>query len=360
MTNIQAVQFENQIGLFPKRVLEANFLTCHVLVGGFFGDEGKGKIISYLAIKDNASICVRAGVGTNAGHTVEYKGKTYKLRQISSGFVQEKAKILIGPGVLVNPDILKKEIEETGVGNRIKIDGQCAIIEAKHIEEDRGSSFLKEKIGSTGSGCGPCNVERVMRRAKLAKDIPNLSQYITDVPLEVNTAINEGKHVLVEGTQGTFLSLYHGTYPFVTSKDTTASQACADVGVGPTKVDEVFVVFKSYTTRVGAGPLTEELSEEEAKKRGWFETATVTGRKRRAAPFNFELAKRAVMLNGATQAALTKLDVIYPECAGARSIEDLSKEALSFIRKIEETIKIPVSLIGTGPSTMDIIDLREA
>ncbi len=333
-------------------------MTCHVLVGGFFGDEGKGKIVSYLAIKDKSSVCVRAGVGTNAGHTVVYKGKTYKLRQISSGFIQEEAKILIGPGVLVNPEILKKEIEETGIGERLKIDGQCAIIEEKHIEEDRSSSFLKKKIGSTGSGCGPCNVERVMRRVKLAKDIPDLAHYITDVPLEVNTAIDEGKHILIEGTQGTFLSLYHGTYPFVTSKDTTASQACADVGVGPTKVDEVFVVFKAYTTRVGAGHLPGELSEEESKRRGWFEIATVTGRKRRAAPFNFELAKRAVMINGATQAAITKLDIVYPECSGARSIEKLPEEGLSFIRKVEETVKIPISLIGTGPGAMDIIDLR--
>jgi adenylosuccinate synthase len=334
-------------------------LTCHVLVGGFFGDEGKGKIVSYLAIRDKPSVCVRAGVGTNAGHTVEYKGKTYKLRQIPSGFIQEKSKILIGPGVLVNPDILKKEVEETGVGDRLKIDRQCAIIEEKHIEEDRGSSFLKGKIGSTGTGCGPCNAERAMRKVKLAKDIPDLVKYITDVPLEVNTAIDNGEHVLIEGTQGTFLSLYHGTYPFVTSKDTSASQACADVGVGPTKVDEVFIVFKSFTTRVGAGELPGELSEEEAKKRGWFETATVTGRKRRAAPFNFELAKRAVMLNGATKAAITKLDVIYPECSGAKSIDKLPEEGLTFIKKVEEAIKIPVCLIGTGPKTLDIIDLRD-
>lgn len=334
-------------------------MTCHVLVGGFFGDEGKGKIVSYLAIKDKPSVCVRAGVGTNAGHTVEYKGKTYKLRQIPSGFVQEKSKILIGPGVLVNPEILKREVEETGVGDRLKIDRQCAIIEEKHIEEDRGSPFLKGKIGSTGTGCGPCNAERAMRRVKLAKDVPDLAHHVTDVPLEVNTAIDDGEHVLIEGTQGTFLSLYHGTYPFVTSKDTSASQACADVGVGPTKVDEVFIVFKSFTTRVGEGYLPGELSEEEAKKRGWFETATVTGRKRRAAPFNFELAKRAVMLNGATKAAITKLDVIYPECIGAKSIDKLPEEGLAFIGKVEEAIQIPICLIGTGPGALDMIDLRD-
>ncbi|MEM0050176.1 MAG: adenylosuccinate synthetase, partial [Candidatus Bathyarchaeia archaeon] len=180
----------------------------------------------------------------------------------------------------------------------------------------------------------------------------------TDVPLEVNNAIDSGENVLIEGTQGTFLSLWHGTYPYVTSKDVTASAACSDVGVGPKKVDEVVVVFKAYVTRVGAGPLPGEIPWEEAERRGWAEIASVTGRRRRAAPFNFDLAKRAVMLNSATQAALTKIDVLFPECRGARSFSDLSAEAKEFIRRIEDEIKVPVTLIGTGPETLDIVDRR--
>jgi len=162
----------------------------------------------------------------------------------------------------------------------------------------------------------------------------------------------------VEGTQGTFISLYHGTYPYTTSKDVCASAACSDVGIGPTRVDEVILVLKAYVTRVGAGELPGEISPEEAKRRGWDEYGTVTGRQRRAAPFNFDLARRAVMLNGATQIALTKLDILYPECKGARSYEELPPEAREFVERIERELCIPVTLIGTGPELYEIIDRR--
>ena len=155
---------------------------------------------------------------------------------------------------------------------------------------------LKEKIGSTGSGTGPANADRAMRTLKMAKDFDSLSSLITDVSQEINSALDANQNVLVEGTQGTFLSLWHGTYPFVTSKDVTASGICADVGLGPTKVDEVIVVFKSYVTRVGTGPLDKELSLEEAEKKNWSEFGTVTGRQRRAADFDFDLARRALCL----------------------------------------------------------------
>jgi adenylosuccinate synthase len=197
-----------------------------------------------------------------------------------------------------------------------------------------------------------------MRSVKIARDVQVLRRFLTDVPYEVNTAIDEGKNVIIEGTQGTFLSLFHGTYPYCTSKDVTASAACSDVGVGPTKVDEVILVLKAFTTRVGSGPLPNEISEEEAAKRGWLEIATVTGRKRRAAPFSYELARRAVMLNGATQAAITKIDVLFPECKGVKSYDGLSGEARRFIEKVEAEIKVPVTLIGTGPDAWEIVDRR--
>ena len=174
----------------------------------------------------------------------------------------------------------------------------------------------------------------------------------------MNRAIDEGKRVLVEGTQGTYLSLYHGTYPYVTSKDVTASAICSDVGIGPKKVGEVVVVFKAYVTRVGGGPLDGELGEEEVRRRGWVEFGTVTGRMRRVAPFNFGLAKRAVMLNSATQVALTKLDVLYPECRGVREFEGLSERAKEFVERVEEELGVPVTLIGTGEESMDIVDRR--
>ncbi|MEM2341690.1 MAG: adenylosuccinate synthetase [Candidatus Bathyarchaeia archaeon] len=332
-------------------------MPCTVVVCGFFGDTGKGKIISYLALRDKVSVAVRAGVGPNAGHTVVYGEKTYKVRMIPSAFVYEKCRLLIGPGVLVDPNIFLEEVNLVNAENRAGLDPQCAIIEPKHIEADK-MGHLASEIKTTGTGTGPCNADRVLRKAKLARDIPELQRFLVDVPLEVNMAIDSGENVLIEGTQGTYLSLWHGTYPYVTSKDVTASAACSDVGVGPKKVDDVIVVFKAFVTRVGAGPLPGEIPWEEAERRGWAEVATVTGRRRRAAPFNFDLAKRAVMLNSATQAAITKIDVLFPECKGARSYSDLSNEAKEFIKKVEEEIKIPVTLIGTGPEVWDIIDRR--
>lgn len=257
----------------------------------------------------------------------------------------------------MDPKIFLDEVRLVNAENRARLDSQCAIIEPKHIEADR-AGHLASEIRTTGTGTGPCNADRVLRRAKLARDIPELQRFLTDVPLEVNNAIDSGENVLIEGTQGTYLSLWHGTYPYVTSKDVTASAACSDVGIGPKKVDDVIIVFKAFITRVGAGPLPGEIPWEEAEKRGWAEVATVTGRRRRAAPFNFDLAKRAVMLNSATQAAITKIDVLFPECKGARTFGDLSEEARKFIRRVKEEIKIPVTLIGTGPEVWDIVDRR--
>lgn len=334
-------------------------MPCSVVVCGFFGDTGKGKVISYLALKDKLDITARAGVGPNAGHTVIVKGKKYGLRMLPSAFMQKKCRLLIGPGVLVNPEILLREMKLTESERRVGVDPQCAIIEARHIEADKVGHLARD-IRTTGTGTGPCNAERALRKAKLAREVRELDDYITDVPLEVNSAIDGGKQVLIEGTQGTYLSLFHGTYPYVTSKDVTASAACSDVGVGPTKVDDVIVVFKAFTTRVGAGPLPSEISPAEAEKRGWTEYGTVTGRPRRASPFNFELAKRAVMLNGGTQAAVTKVDVLFPECKGATSYSRLSKEAKSFIEKIEKEIKIPVTLIGTGPDALEMVERRRS
>ena len=196
------------------------------------------------------------------------------------------------------------------------------------------------------------------RTLQLAKECDQIKKYVTDVPARIDESLRKGQNVLVEGTQGTFLSLWHGTYPYVTSKDVTASGICADVGIGPTRVDEVMVVFKSYVTRVGTGPMDGELDAKEIEKRQWGEFGTVTGRARRAAEFNFDLAKRAVMLNGATQIAITKMDVLYPECAHVNNYESMPSNAKKFLETIEEKLGVPVTLVGTGPSSEDIIDRR--
>ena len=328
-----------------------------VVVGGFFGDEGKGKIISYLSKKDNPTIVVRGGAGPNAGHTIKDGNNTYKVRMLPSGFLNKNARVMIGPGVVVDPQVFLKEIQEFGVSGRVFLDNHCGIIEQNHLDQD-SKGRLKEKIGSTGSGTGPANAERAMRTLKMAKDVESLSSYIKDVPDEINSALKNKEEVLVEGTQGTHLSLWHGTYPFVTSKDVTAAGICADVGLGPKNVNEVLIVFKAYLTRVGTGPMPGELGAEETEKKGWAEFGTVTGRPRRAAEFDFNLAQRAVMLNSATQIAITKLDVRFPECSGVKSMNELSNDAKSFIKNIEEKLEVPVTLIGTGPLVDDVVDLR--
>jgi adenylosuccinate synthase len=329
-----------------------------VIVGGFYGDEGKGKIVSYLAIKDNPTVAVRGGVGPNAGHTIEHANKKYKVRMLPSAFLNPNTRLLVGPGVVVSPEVLLKEIEEFGTQDRTFVDFQCGIIEESHRTTDSGGR-LKQSIGSTGTGTGPANADRAMRTLKLAKDIESLTLYLDDVPNQVNFALDRKENVIVEGTQGTYLSLWHGTYPFVTSKDVTASAICADVGIGPKSVDEVLVVFKAFVTRVGEGPLKNEISPEEAVAKGWQEVGTVTGRQRRAAEFDFDLAKRSIMLNSASQLGITKLDVVFPECAHMQSFSDLSSPAKYFIKNIEDQLKVPVTLIGTGPDVYDIIDRRQ-
>ncbi|MFN3527991.1 MAG: adenylosuccinate synthetase, partial [Candidatus Altarchaeaceae archaeon] len=199
-----------------------------VVVGGQFGDEGKGKIISYLCHKNKYDIVARGGVGPNAGHTIKYNKKEYKVRMTPSGFISKNTRLLIGPGVLVNPVILYKELfelKEYNVEERLGIDYQCGIIEEKHIyaEKEGENKEISAKIGTTKTGCGPAQEDRVRRIGKLAKDIPELKKFLCDVPMELNNAIENGKKILIEGTQGFGLSLYHGTYPYVTSKDTTAS-----------------------------------------------------------------------------------------------------------------------------------------
>jgi adenylosuccinate synthase len=329
-----------------------------VAVGGFYGDEGKGKIIAYLARKDNAAIAVRGGVGPNAGHTFSLEGKTYKVRMLPSAALNPGTRLLIGAGVLVNPQVLISEIAMFGADDRTFVDGQCGIIEQSHIERDKSEDHLKTKVGTTGTGTGPANSDRALRILKLAKDVPELSLYIEDVSNSVNYALDNKERVIVEGTQGTYLSLFHGGYPYVTSKDVTASGICSDVGIGPKRVDDVLVVFKAYVTRVGGGPLQNELGEDEAKKRGWMEYGSVTGRQRRASPFDMDLAKKSIRINSATELAVTKLDVLYPQCAGMREYSGLPAEARKFIEEIEGETGLKVTLIGTGPDLYDVVDRR--
>jgi adenylosuccinate synthase len=332
-------------------------MPCTVIVGAFWGDEGKGKIISYLALKDNVDFCVRTG-SVNAAHTVWTEGKKYALHMVPAGFVNPKCRLFIAAGANVHVGKFLEEVELTKVHKRISIDNNASIIEEKHSAQDKASAFNKG-LGTTGWGVGPAIEERVKRTAKLAKDLPELKPYVLDTVTEINEGIDQGKNILLEGTQGFMLSLYFGTYPYVTGRDTGASAIASEAGVGPTRVDDVLIIYKSFITRVGAGPLPGEITKQEAQKRGWFEISAGTGRDRRSAPFDFDLAKKTAKINGATQSAVTKLDCIYPECQGKRRFDELSSEAKQFIKDIEKQTGIPVALIGTGPDALDIVDRRK-
>ncbi len=332
-------------------------MPCTIIVGAFWGDEGKGKIISYLALKDKLDYCVRTG-SVNAAHTVWIDGKKYALHMVPAAFVYDKCRLLVAAGANVHVGKLLEEVELTKVNGRMGVDQNASIIEEKHSVQDKTSAHLKG-LGTTGWGVGPALEERARRTAKLAKDVPELKPFLTDEVAEVNDGLDAGKKVLLEGTQGFMLSLFHGTYPYVTGRDTGASAIASEAGVGPTRVDDVLVVYKSFITRVGTGPLPGEMTKEEAVAKGWFETAAGTGRDRRSAPFNFELARKAAKINGATQSALTKLDCIFPKCRGAREFSDLPQEAREFIAEVENRTGVPVALIGTGPEALEIIDRRQ-
>jgi adenylosuccinate synthase len=326
-----------------------------ILTGAQFGDEGKGKVIDILA--ENYDIVVRFQGGDNAGHTVVVEGKKYKLHLVPSGALLEK-RLLIGPGVVMNPKILWREIQELaqeGITLDLGIDAKTSIIMPYHIELDRlGEMARTEKIGTTSRGIGLAYVDKVSREevtmedladpslleAKLEEIAPareraieelggdptvvlsgleeyleigqSLREMVTDVSREINIAISEEKNILAEGAQGAFLDVIHGTQKFVTSSFTTAGSACANLGVGPVMVDNAVGVIKAYITRVGEGPLPTELKEEIGmlmRERGG-EYGTTTGRPRRCGWFDAVLGLKAVYLNGYTELALTKLDVL--------------------------------------------------
>jgi adenylosuccinate synthase len=194
--------------------------------------------------------------------------------------------------------------------------------------------------------------------AKQARDFPELEPYLMDVPCELNAALDRGETVLLEGTQGFGISLYYGTYPFVTSKDTSASQIASDNGVGPTRIDDVIVVFKAYPTRVGEGPFSTEMEREVSDRLGLQEFGTVTHRQRRIGDWDGEMARYSAMINGCTEAAITGIDKIDHDCFGVTEYQKLSKKAKDFLARAEEDIGAPVTLISTGPDVSQIIDLR--
>jgi adenylosuccinate synthase len=426
-------------------------LKSIIVVGAQWGDEGKGKIVDIYS--EFADIIVRSTGGNNAGHTLVVKGEKFVFHLIPSGILHPGKKCVIANGVVVDPNVLLAEVGRLKERGYLKDDAQLKvgllanIILPYHIVLDRvrEEKLGSRKIGTTARGIGPCYEDKIARtgiracdlvhpeifaeklKANLelknyllknyygAEEVPfqasfeeylaygeKLTPHLIDTSNFLNEEINRGSKVLFEGAQGTLLDIDHGTYPFVTSTNTTAGGACTGSGVGPTKISGVIGVSKAYATRVGGGPFPTELFDEEGRlirDRG-HEYGSTTGRPRRCGWFDAPVVRYANRLNGLSGLALTKLDVLsglprikvcvayeiggtrrdevplslaefeeakpmYEQVEGwkedittAKELSDLPKAAQKYIRVLEEVSGVEISLVSVGPERNETIVRR--
>jgi len=427
-------------------------MSTVVAVGAQWGDEGKGKIVDWLG--PQADLVARFQGGNNAGHTLVVDGETTILHVVPSGILHEGSVNLIGPGVVVDPAILLEEIrklEERGIlkdPSRIRVSGRAHVILPWHraLDSAREAAAGEAKIGTTGRGIGPCYEDKVARRgirvadlrqvdtlrAKLAvvaeqKNFELTKMYSAD-PIDLDElftqcvewgrqlepyldhtgrildrALRAGKNILFEGAQGTFLDIDHGTYPFVTSSNCVAGAVCTGSGVGPTRIDRVIGITKAYTTRVGSGPFPTELEDAigEELRRAGAEFGATTGRPRRCGWLDGVLLREAVTVNGLTDLAINKLDILsgfdeikictaydidgkvtedFPmtlseverakpvyetlpgwseDLSGMTSLEQFPDNARRYIERIEAIAEVPAALLSVGPGREETIILRQ-
>ena len=429
-----------------------------VVLGTQWGDEGKGKIVDLLT--DQAAAVVRYQGGHNAGHTLVVGGKKTVLHLIPSGILRDNVLCLIGNGVVLSPEALLKEmaiLEQEGVPvkSRLRISPNCPLILPHHIALDqaRESKRGDAKIGTTGRGIGPAYEDKIARRAIRVADLIRggahleqllsdllafhnfqLTQYygvkaielsdvlkqcdqwrnelaplVIDVTAALHTYRKQGQSVMFEGAQGSLLDIDHGTYPYVTSSNTTAGGVSSGSGIGPLHLDYVLGITKAYTTRVGSGPFPTELVYDAATDQGdsvgrhlgtvGHEFGASTGRQRRCGWFDAALLRRSVEVNSLSGICLTKLDVLdgLPEIrictgyqasddhqlgytdasafeqlqpiyetlpgwtqstVGATSLDQLPANAVAYIKRIEALIECPIDIISTGPDRDETIILR--
>lgn len=334
-------------------------MATAMVLGTQWGDEGKGKIVDYLAQK--ADVVIRSQGGNNAGHTVVADGQSFALRLLPSGILFSEKTCIIGNGVVVNPEVLLEEIDgmvKKGVAiSKLEVSTRAHVIMPYHIRIDEEDEKLRgnDKIGTTKNGIGPCYADKINRvgirigdlmdrdvfyqKLKTNLELKNrlfatyyncegfdfeeiftkytalaerICPYVKDTEYSANQYIKEGKKVLFEGAQATMLDLDHGTYPFVTSSNPTAGGACVGSGVGPRMMSNIIGVVKAYTTRVGAGPFPAEQSNKigEYLRETGHEFGTVTGRSRRCGWFDSVVVRYAAMLNSLDYLAITRLDIL--------------------------------------------------
>jgi adenylosuccinate synthase len=343
-----------------------------VIVGGEYGSEGKGNVAFYIA--PEYDLLMRVG-GPNAGHKVpRYNGSPFTHRLLPSGTQNSDAPLLLGPGAVLDVDVLLNEIAECKVEHdRLIIDRQAMIINKRDVADEKR---LTEAIGSTGKGVGYATARRIRNRipgkVKLAQDIPALQPFIGDAYSVLAGAYANGRRVLLEGTQGTMLSLYHGEYPYVTSRDTTVAGCLAEAGIAPGRTRRVIMVCRTYPIRVqspegaSSGYMSQQLGWETISQRSGVplaeledtEKGSVSDKPRRVAEFDWALLRRAAQLNGATDIALTFADYISIKNRDARRVDQLTAETIRFIEEVERVAGATVSLISTRFHPRSIIDRR--
>lgn len=347
-----------------------------VLVGGQYGSEGKGNIAHFMA--PEYDVLVRVG-GPNAGHKVyRFDEEPYTFRQLPSGALGNKdATLVIGAGAVIGLDVLLREISELSISyDKLLIDPQAMIINAHDIRWEE--KILKNAIGSTAQGIGRATARKILGRTpgssvKMAKDIPALKHYLRDTVEFFAGCLSGGKRVMLEGTQGTSLSLHHGHYPHVTSRATTAAACLAEAGLSPRHVRRIVMVCRTYPIRVGdsvtgqtSGFMSQFIDFAEIAQRSGIKLEELTGaevgsvshRPRKVAEFDWAQLRKSLLLNGPTDIALTFADYLGVSNRRAYRYEQLTDQTLRFIEEIEKVSGIPVSMISTAFNERNIIDRR--
>lgn len=341
-----------------------------VLVGGQYGSEGKGNIVGHIAREYD--LLVRVG-GPNAGHQV-YGDPIEKYYHLPSGTQRAgSARLLLGAGAVLNVEKLLREIVEHGVdAERLRIDRNAVVISEADI---RLEAIALGKISSTGQGVGAASARKILRRtpddgrrARRAKDVPELGPYLCDAQEILEQAYVNGSRILLEGTQGTSLSMHHGPYPYVTSRDTTVAGCLADAGIAPGRVRRVIMVCRTYPIRVGgpSGPMEGTIDWQTISDRSRIpldeltsrERTTTTNRERRVAEFDWVQLSRSALLNGPTDIALTFVDYLGVENRHAHRFEQLTEPTLRFIEEVERVSGVPVTMISTSFDWRNVIDRR--
>lgn len=339
-------------------------MPATVVVGGQYGSEGKGKVVALLAARTANPWIVRCG-GPNSGHTVTINNADVILRQVPCSTTPQSGTFCVSAGCILDEGILFRELDLLGIQqNRIIVDPRAVILD----DSDRKAEQRDlAEIASTFSGTGSALMRRISRRSdvRLAADSTAIRSRCRVEPVapSLHDALDRGEHVIVEGTQGFGLSLLHGdTYPYVTSRDTTAAGFASEVGLSPRHIESVVVVIRTFPIRVGgpSGPFKDEISWEQVRTasnapRTTPEYTSVTKRLRRVAKFDLELARRACAYNRPTSLAVMGLDRLDYANSGVRNATELTEAARKFLADLQAATGVPVEFGGTGFGTHDVV-----